>query len=82
MTAIDMVAKENADYSPKAISCPILAMSDFGTSRHFAGMRNLVAIGAMRTSSRRNQARFICTHPRVPDAVQRSPGDAKHHSVR
>jgi hypothetical protein len=30
LTAIDMVAKENADYSPKAIPCLILAMSDFG----------------------------------------------------
>ena len=28
MTAIDMVAKENADYSPKAISCPILNYGD------------------------------------------------------
>ena len=31
MTAMDMAAKENADYSPKAIPCLILAMSDFGT---------------------------------------------------
>jgi len=32
-TAIDMLAKENADYSPKAIPCLILAASDFGPKR-------------------------------------------------
>ncbi len=33
-------------------------------------------------SSCRNQPRFICMHPRVADAVQRSPRDAKYRWVR
>jgi hypothetical protein len=52
MTAIDMVAKENADYSPKAIPCLSLAMSAVGgTFRTSPGYLVMFAFESERTLS-------------------------------
>jgi hypothetical protein len=42
---MDIVAKENADYSPKAIPCLILAMSDVGTKRTCRSPNRMSAFG-------------------------------------
>jgi hypothetical protein len=47
-------------------------MSAFGTSRHFAALRNLVAIGAQRTSSKPHQSSSIYEdHSSAPDLIPR-----------
>jgi hypothetical protein len=76
MTGIDMVPKENADYSPKAV-----AMSDFGTSRRMAPPHELVPIGTSK-SNKWDQIRTVsnialfyfraCTAPRAPISRNRA----------
>jgi hypothetical protein len=62
MTAMDMAAKENADYSPKAIPCLILAMSDFGT---FETCSPILRMSVQRIETEVIGGRFKSTRPTI-----------------